>query len=239
MLARLFSFATIGLHSELVTVEVDVSKGMSNLMIVGLGDTAVQESKERIRTALRSSGIKFPSAKRTTVNLAPADIKKVGPRYDLPMAVGITLACGELDMDPECFADTIFIGELALDGSLRHVTGVLPIALAARAAGMKRIVVPATNGSEAALVPGLEVIAPKTLAELLSILRRERGVPAIAPPASAPHCFEACSVDFSDVRGQEQAKRALEIAAAGGHNVLMSGAPGAGKTLLAKAFRSV
>jgi len=239
MLACLSSFATIGLSSELVNVEIDLSSNVSGFFIVGLGDTAVQESKERIRSAIRNSGIRFPSARRITINLAPADVRKIGPRYDLPMALGILLAGGTLDMDPAVFSDTIFLGELGLDGSLRHVSGVLPIALAARGEGKKRIVVPATNGPEAALVPGLEVIAAETLPELLAILRREKEAPAILPPASSPHSADESIVDFSFIRGQSAAKRALEISAAGGHNVLMSGAPGAGKTLLAKALRGI
>src|SRR3989338_6046264 len=162
MLACLSSFATIGLSSELVNVEIDLSSNVSGFFIVGLGDTAVQESKERIRSAIRNSGIRFPSARRITINLAPADVRKIGPRYDLPMALGILLAGGTLDMDPAVFSDTIFLGELGLDGSLRHVSGVLPIALAARGEGKKRIVVPATNGPEAALVPGLEGVAAET-----------------------------------------------------------------------------
>jgi magnesium chelatase family protein len=241
MLARLFSFATIGLESSLVTVEVDAIRGMSDLKIVGLGDTAVQESKERIRAALRHSGIHLPPGRRFTINLAPADLRKVGPRYDLAMAVGLLLATGDLDLPLQALEKTVFMGELSLDGSLRHVSGVLPVALAARAQRMRRIVVPATNGPEAALVPGMEVLAPETFSELLKVLRREVEPPVIVPPACAPSPLPGGSaeVDFADIRGQEHAKRTLEIAAAGGHNLLMAGAPGVGKTLLAKALRGI
>ena len=239
MLTQLTSFANIGLKSEKITVEVGSAPGEGAVFIVGLGDTAVQESKQRVRMALRTSGFKWTTGKTVTINLAPADIKKVGPRYDLPIALGILRTLEVLDIPRTAFENTAFLGELALDGALRHVSGVLPTAIACRKYGITTLVVPAVNGPEAALIPGIRVIAPENLTELLQILRREREPRPVIPPACAPTDMNESLIDFSDVRGQKHAKRALEIAAAGGHNVLLCGAPGAGKTLLARALPGI
>lgn len=238
MLTKLTSFATIGLDSVLITVEVGATAGDSAICIVGLGDTAVQESKQRVRMALRSSGYRLPAGKNVTINLAPADIKKVGPRYDLPIALGLLFVNGLIEVPAEKLERIGFLGELALDGSLRHVSGVLSAAIACRDRGIGTIVVPEVNGPEAALVPGVRVIAPKNLHDLVDILLGEKQPEAIAPPAARPR-EEGEAIDFADVRGQDHAKRALEIAASGGHNILMSGAPGAGKTLLAQALKTI
>ncbi len=237
MLTQLTSFATIGLSSEKITVEIGATPGEGMITIVGLGDTAVQESKSRVRLALRSSGYRLPTGKSVTINLAPADIKKIGPRYDLPIALGLLMVHELIHLPEGTLSDTAVLGELALDGSLRHVSGVLPAALACREKGMKTLIVPAANGPEAALVPGITVIAPANLTDLIAILSGSKTPDPIVSAVSGVRGKPL--VDFSDIRGQDMAKRALEIAAAGGHNVLLSGAPGSGKTLLAQALRGI
>ncbi len=237
MLAKVTSCALIGLEGILVQVEVDVAHGMPSLTIVGLPDTAVKESIERVRTALRNTGLRFPHT-RLTINLAPADIRKEGPIYDLPIAVGILVASEQVW--PQEVEDALFIGELSLDGSVRHIPGVLPIAALARQEGLRRLFVPAADAPEAALVDGLEVYPVENLGQLAAHLQ---GLVRISPyrpsedlAAQPPPAYAA---DFADIRGQEHVKRALEVAAAGGHNVLMVGPPGAGKTLLARSVPSI
>ncbi|MDD3896456.1 MAG: YifB family Mg chelatase-like AAA ATPase [Candidatus Peribacteraceae bacterium] len=239
MLTQLTSFQNIGLESERIIVEVGIHNGEAKMHIVGLGDTAVQESKRRVWLALRSSGYHIATCKVTTVNLAPADIRKSGPRYDLPIALGIMHSNGILEVPDRRLKEMAFLGELALDGSLRHVSGVLSAAIACRAHGIRTLVVPAVNAPEAALIPGITVVGAENLRDLVAILHREKEPEVVIPPAATPQVQAADTVDFADIRGQQHAKRALEIAAAGGHNVLLSGAPGAGKTLLARAFRGI
>ncbi len=236
MLAKVFSCAVIGLDGVVVEVEVDTGRGLPSFVIVGLPDAAVQESRERVQAAVKNAGFYFPN-QRVTVNLAPAAIRKEGPAYDLPIAVGALIAAGQLP--PEAVEGALIVGELSLDGAVRHVRGVLSMAALARQQGFKRIFVPTDDAREAALVPDVDVIPVEGLGALVHHLS---GVTPIAPAAlSIPDdgALPPGINDFRDVKGQEHVKRALEIAAAGNHNVLMVGPPGAGKTLLARAMPSI
>ncbi|MGC8855400.1 MAG: YifB family Mg chelatase-like AAA ATPase [Anaerolineae bacterium] len=235
MLARIYSCAVIGLDGVIVEVEVDYTAGLGGMTIVGLPDAAVQESRERVQTAIRNTGLPFPR-KRVVVNLAPASVRKEGPAYDLPIALGVIVLAGYLPITS--LAETLVVGELSLDGSVRHARGVLPMAATARAQGFKRIIVPEADAAEAALIPDLEVIPVRTLAALYDHLAGRRSIEPYqrSREESAPIFTPT---DFAEIKGQEHVKRALEVAAAGGHNLLMVGSPGAGKTLLARALPGI
>ncbi len=237
MLAKVLSGATLGLEAIPVEVEIDVNnQGLPSFTIVGLPDKAVEEAKERVRAAIKNSGAEFPRH-RIIVNLAPADLPKEGPAYDLPIALGLLLASGQLKVD---LSDALFFGELSLDGSLRHTNGILPLALLAKKQGLKRLFLPAVNASEAALVKGIKIFPTKSL---LSLLNHLSGIEEIKtqPPTKYSSLISQTEFEFdmSEIKGQEQAKRALEIAAAGGHNLFLKGVPGAGKTMLARALPGI
>jgi len=236
MLARVFSCGVIGLEGVIIEVEVDSSNGQSKVLIVGLPDAAVQESRERVQSAIKNSGFTFPR-KRVTINLAPADVRKEGPAYDLPIAVGVLAASQQIN--PVKLQKSLVVGELSLDGTLRHVRGVLPMAALAREEGFQRLIVPKIDAEEAALIPDLEIIAVESLRQLADWLRGEIEIEIPKPSFSLDEFSLQYQTDFQEIKGQEHVKRALEVAAAGGHNVLMVGPPGSGKTLMARALPSI
>jgi magnesium chelatase family protein len=219
VLAKVLTCAVVGLDGALVEVEADIGFGLPAFTVVGLPDAAVQESRERVRAAVKNSGCVFPM-RRVTVNLAPADLKKEGPAYDLPIALAIALATQQI---PDIDGKSLFLGELSLDGDVRHTDGILPMVSVARDKGIATVFVPASDAIEASLIDGITVMPVRSFAQLVDHLRGDRAIEAYQPDPSLLTVEPHFTSDFANVKGQEHAKRALEVAASGGHNVFMFG----------------